>query len=61
MMTDRKELEFLILKALQMGGTVSVQHDDDGYMKTITVTGLKGIGHHPMSPISFAERLREAK
>lgn len=58
-MTDRRELEALIAKACRAGATVTVQHDSDGYIDSIAVAGLRGVGPFPMSPLSFAERMRE--
>lgn len=58
-MTDRKELSKLILAANVKGASVTVTEDSDGHIATLQVEGLRGVGPHPMSPISFAERMRE--
>lgn len=60
-MTDRRELEALIAKAREAGATVTVVPvvDDEQRIDTIIVHGIKGVGPYPMSPISFAERMRE--
>lgn len=58
-MTDRKELEKLAGEMRKRGATVTIDHDRDGYISDITIAGAKGIGPHPMPPISAAERMRE--
>ena len=58
-MTDRKELEALIQKAQNAGATLTVKHDRSGYIESVAVSGLRRVGPHPMSPIYFAERMRE--
>lgn len=57
-MTDRDELETLIHKTREAGAMVDVKRDSTGYPIEMRVTGL-GIGHFPMSSLSFAERMRE--
>jgi hypothetical protein len=58
-MIDRKELETLIAKARGAGATVTVKHDEQGWIKSVQVSGLKGVGPFPMAPIAFGERMRE--
>ena len=57
-MTSRKELEALISKLRSRGASVEVRHDSEGHINTVAVSGVKGIGPFPMSPISFAEKAR---
>jgi hypothetical protein len=66
-MTDTQELDDLISTARYQGATVIVEYDaqakaEEGrrVYETIQVSGLEGIGPHPMSPISAAEALRSA-
>ena len=60
-MTDRRELEALVAKARARGAEVEVTEDHAGYVDSIRVwKGLPGVGPYPMSPLSAAERLREA-
>ncbi len=58
-MTDREELETLIAKAKNAGAQVAVQRDGQSHPYLITVRDLKGVGPCPMSPIYFAEKMRE--
>jgi len=59
-MTDREELEKLMIQACTKGANITVERDTTGYPTTITVSGgLKGVGPCPMSPIYFAEKMRE--
>lgn len=58
-MTDRQELEALMIIAANKGASVKAERDDTGYPISITVAGLKGVGPFPMAPIAFAERMRE--
>ncbi len=58
-MTDRREIESLIAKAKAAGASIEVERDATDYPVNIAVIGLKGVGPFPMSPISFAERMRE--
>lgn len=58
-MTNRRELEALIAKARNAGAVCNVKIDADGWIETVQVSGLKGVGSLPMAPISFAERMRE--
>jgi hypothetical protein len=66
-MTSQIELRDLIARAKAKGAVVTVQMDQSAmesegreiYLQ-VQVLGLKGIGPHPMSPISAAERLRAA-
>lgn len=58
-MVDRLEIEALLKRAVAAGGTIDVERDITGWPYRITVRGLAGIGPHPMSTISAAERLRE--
>ena len=66
-MTSQKELRNLIARAEAKGAIVTVQLDESALesegreiITRLNVVGLKGVGTHPMSPISAAERLREA-
>ena len=66
-MTSQKELRDLIARAEAKGAVVTVQIDElelsaEGreIITQVHVLGIKGVGPHPMSPISAAERLREA-
>ena len=66
-MTSQKEIRNLIARAEAKGAVVTVQIDEAALesegreiIKTVHVLGLKGVGPHPMSLISAAERLREA-
>ncbi len=68
MATDTRELNALIAWARNKGAKVTVKWDakalrDEGrhIHESIQVSGLKGVGPHPMSPIYFAEKLRELK
>lgn len=60
-MVDRKELEALIVKAQAAGATVTVDRDatEGDHPIRVRVIGLKGVGSFPMSPLSFAERMRK--
>lgn len=58
-MTDREELESLIAKAKTACALIEVERDESGYPVSVAVVGLKGVGPFPMSPIYFAERMRE--
>ena len=65
-MTTTAELKSLIEKAEAKGATVTVTFDEEimetegrEIYETIQVSGLKGCGPFPMSPIAAAERLRE--
>lgn len=59
-MTDRKELETLMARMRrQASATIVVKHDEDGWIDSIQISGARGIGPHPMGPISAAERMRE--
>lgn len=59
-MTDRQELTALIAKAREAGAIVVPRMTGDGqHFFTIRVLNLKGVGPCPMSPIAFAERMRE--
>jgi len=58
-MVDTKELMALIDKAEAKGASVNVFRHPDGSIKSVQVLGLKNCGHHPMSVIGAAERLRE--
>ena len=66
MSTSTDELNGLIDQARQRGARVTVVWDEDAAVEgrrvheSVRVTGLPGIGTHPMSPIAAAERLREA-
>jgi hypothetical protein len=64
-MTDTKELLSLIAKAEARGAVVTIQYDERALVEEgrkiieqVQVLGLEGIGPHPMSLISAAERLR---
>lgn len=66
-MTTQKEIRNLIARAEARGAVVTVQIDEGALeaegreiIDTVQVVGLKGVGSHPMSLISAAERLREA-
>ena len=66
-MTSQKEIRDLIARAEARGAVVTVQIDEGAFeeegreiIEVVQVCGLKGIGPHPMSLISAAERLREA-
>ncbi|EML1601405.1 MULTISPECIES: hypothetical protein [Burkholderia] len=66
-MTSEKELYELIERAQSVGAIVTVTHDGNkdardprGFIQSIQVSNLDGIGPHPMSPLHAAERLREA-
>ncbi len=65
-MTDEKELRELIRKAEKRGATVKIEYDlmaefleGSKIIESIQISGLKGFGPFPMSPIVAAERLRE--
>lgn len=58
-MTDSKELDRLIEKAIAKGAGVKVVRGDGGVYESIQVSNARGIGPHPMGPIAAAERLRE--
>lgn len=58
-MVDRLEIESLIKLATIRGARIDVERDITGWPYRITVRGAAGIGPHPMSTISAAERLRE--
>jgi hypothetical protein len=55
-MVDRKQLDAMIVKASHFGA-VRVTEDADGYIETIQVSRIPGIGPHPMSPIAFSEAM----
>lgn len=64
-MTDNKELQALVAKALNAGASVRVTYDQIAWLAegrkiidTVQVHGVKGIGPHPMPAIHAAERLR---
>ncbi len=57
-MTDRKEIESLIDKAVRRGAVVHSTIDKDGWYVSLRVSKLHGVGPHPMSPLAFAERMR---
>lgn len=66
-MIGNDELLALIEQLREHGATVSVTYDEalrasEGreVIETVTVSGVRGIGPEPMSPISAAERIREA-
>jgi len=58
--TDRKELDDLVTKARKRGAFVIVTTNRDGWIDSVEVHGLKGVGRAPMPPVAAAERLREA-
>lgn len=58
-MIDRKELEQLAARMRLRGALVTVTNDRDGHVAQIRISGAKGIGPFPMSPLSAAERMRE--
>lgn len=55
-MVDRKQLEAMITKA-ETFGSVDVIRDKTGYPTVFTVSGIDGIGPHPMGPIGFSEAM----
>lgn len=57
-MTDTKELSSLIECIRSMGANVDVQYDVEGYIDTVQISGVKGVGPYPMSPIAAAECMR---
>jgi len=64
-MTSTKELNELIAKIEAKGGKVVVWWDAEAEIlegrkihQSIAVTGLKGCGPRPMSPIYAAEKMR---
>lgn len=62
-MTDEKELGELIERARAAGAIVNVTYvESDGrkLVESVRVHGLSGVGPYAMSPLSAAERLREA-
>jgi hypothetical protein len=65
-MTDEKEISCLIERVRSAGALVFVTYDGDehasderGFIQTVKVFGLPGIGPAPMSPLYAAERMRE--
>jgi hypothetical protein len=58
-MVSEKELHRLFAAAQTKGAAVAVSYDSEGFVRTVTISGARGIGPHPMSPIGAAERLRE--
>ena len=56
-MVDRAELERL-LATVKLLHSVNVVRDDEGRIETIQVLDFPGVGKYPMSPISFAEKMR---
>jgi hypothetical protein len=52
-MTDEREIERLSGLIRGMGGMVARQGDE------ITITGVAGVGPHPMPLIAAAERMRQ--
>lgn len=62
MSTDTRELELLIRRVKDKGGVVTVTYEanDEGrtLFDTIQITGMKGIGPYPMTPIAAAEAMR---
>jgi len=59
MMTDPRELNELITRMKRYGAVVTVTPSADDPFNEIQISGAKGIGPHPMSPIYAAERMRE--
>lgn len=66
-MTSEKEIYALIERARLAGAVVTVTHGDDanahdsrGFVSSVTVTGMRGVGPFPMPPLCAAERLRDA-
>lgn len=59
MSIDRRELENLVSRMEAHGAACIVTHGREGYIEEIQISGAKGIGPHPMSPLSAAERMRE--
>ncbi|KVN48769.1 hypothetical protein WT12_08465 [Burkholderia territorii] len=66
-MTSEKELYELIERAQGVGAIVTVTndgnevaHDPRGFIQSVQVSNLEGVGPNPMSPLHAAERLREA-
>lgn len=58
-MTDRRELEELAGKIEEIGGAVFMAEDQEGWIETVRILGLEGIGAGAMGPIAAAERMRE--
>jgi hypothetical protein len=58
-MTNTAELNSLIAKMSNNGCDVTCTRDAEGRYTEIAISGAKGIGPFPMSPISAAERMRE--
>lgn len=54
-MTDHPELVDLIAEATARGAKVKVETDDIGFPTRITVTGLKGVGPHPMASVGTVD------
>ncbi|WP_434716318.1 hypothetical protein [Paraburkholderia sp. A3RO-2L] len=66
-MTSEKEICALIERARLAGAVVKVTydgasnaHDSRGFVSSVQVAGLRGVGTFPMPPLCAAERLREA-
>lgn len=66
-MTSNDELRALIEQLREHGASVALTYDEElrasegrEVIATVTVSGVRGIGPEPMSPISAAERMREA-
>ena len=60
-MTTRQELLELAGRVAERGGMVVFEYDpSETVIESVTVSGVAGIGPGAMTPISAAERLREA-
>lgn len=61
MSTSEKELSKLIGQVRNLGATVNVKFDSQGFHSEIQIIGLKGIGSHPVTGmIHAAEMMRAA-
>jgi len=58
-MTDRKEIMELKGKIEAMGGQVTITEDAEGWIDTVKIEGVKGVGPCAMNPVYAAERMRE--
>lgn len=58
-MTDRKEIMELKEKIEGLGGTVTITNDAEGWIDSVKIEGIKGVGPCAMNPVYAAERMRE--